>query len=84
MEKKSKVIIYQGIIEYLLEETNYSLKNIAALTNSSIKSLREIYLYSEIPRNFQSEIQLVKLFEMILEIQTKNPASKYFLNKQVK
>lgn len=84
MEKKSKVIIYQSIIKYLLEETNYTLKNIAALTNSSIKSLREIYLYSEIPRNFQSEIQLVKLFEMILEIQTKNPASKYFLNKQVK
>ncbi len=63
-----KVQIYKGIILYLLDSTHYTLKNIASLTNTSIKALRSIYLYEEIPHYFKSELQLVRLFQIILEI----------------
>ena len=68
MENNSKLLIYKGIIQYLLDSTNYSIKNIADLTNSSIKAIRTIYEHSSIPDNFISEIQLVKLYHMVLEI----------------
>lgn len=66
--KNSKVQIYNGMIEYLLESTNYTLKNIADLSNTSIKNIRLIYCESVLPTNFTSEIQLVRLYQMILDI----------------
>ena len=68
MEINSKLQIYKGMIQYLLESTNYTLKNIADLSNSSIKNIRTIHCDNLIPPNFASEIQLVKLYQMILEI----------------
>lgn len=70
MDSHSKLQIYKGIIQYLLESTNYTLKNIADLSSSSLKSIRSIYCDSSIPSNFASELQLVKLYQMILEINT--------------
>lgn len=68
--KNAKLQIYQGIIQYLLDTTNYTLKNIADLSSCSIKSIRCIYCEGFLPDNFPSEIQLLRLFQMILEIHT--------------
>jgi len=68
MENPSKLQIYKGMIQYLLESTNYTLKNIADLSNSSLKSIHSIYCDGLLPSNFASELQLVKLYHMILEI----------------
>ena len=35
MENNSKLLVYKGIIQYLLESTHYTLKNIADLSRSS-------------------------------------------------
>lgn len=68
MEHHSKQIIYKGIIQYLLKSTSYTLKNIADLTNTSISSLHSIYCLNEFPDNFRAEISLLKLYQIILEI----------------
>lgn len=72
MEKITKIQIYKGMIQYLLESTSYTIKNIADLTNSSIKNIRSIYLGDQMPIYFPSEVQLIKLYQIVLEIQTKN------------
>ena len=80
MENHSKLQIYKGIIQYLLESTNYNLKNIAELSNSSIKHLRSIHYQNMIPVDFFSESQLVKLYQIILDIHPiKNRRSKYIV-----
>ncbi len=68
MNQNSKLQIYKGIIQYLLETTHYNLNNIADLSNTSIKSIRSIYCEEYIPPNFSSELQLVKLYHAILEL----------------
>jgi len=68
MQQNPKVQIYQGMIQYLLESTQYSLKNIADLSNSSMKNIRSIHCDGLIPSGFASELDLVKLFQMILEV----------------
>jgi len=55
------------MIQFLLENTNYSLKSIAKLSDSTIKEIRSIYTYNEMPVNFKSELKLVRLFHVILE-----------------
>lgn len=67
MKNNLKLQIYKGIIQYLIDTTNYSLKNIAMLSNSSIKNILHIYKHDQIPPSFDSEIELVRLFEIILE-----------------
>ncbi|KTD64423.1 hypothetical protein Lspi_1230 [Legionella spiritensis] len=79
MENNSKLQIYKGIIQYLLGSTNYTLKNIAELCNSSIKSIQTIYSDSLIPHNFSSEKELVKLYQMILEINSNRDAYRKYL-----
>jgi hypothetical protein len=80
MENHSKLQIYKGIIQYLLESTNYNLKNIAELTNSSIEHIRSIYCQNMVPVDFLSESQLVKLYQIILDIHPKqNRRSKYIV-----
>ncbi len=72
MTINSKLKIYQGIIQYLLDSTGYDLENIAALTNSSIKNIRSLYRGNEIPTNFSSsEKHLVQLYQIILELHIK-------------
>lgn len=68
MEKKLKIQIYQGMIQYLLESTHYTLEDIADLSNSSIKNIRSIHHDGLIPLAFISEIQLIKLFQMVIEV----------------
>lgn len=67
MHHHSKLQIYKGIIQYLLDSTNYTIKNIAEVTNSSVKTIRTIYCQDHIPAHF-SEINLVKLYHMMLEL----------------
>lgn len=72
MTNPPKLQIYQGMIQYLLDSTGYDLKNIAALSNASIKGIRSIYHGDEVPANFySSEKHLVQLYQMILELNAK-------------
>ncbi|HAT1811088.1 TPA: hypothetical protein I8Y95_000564 [Legionella pneumophila] len=82
MTNHPKLQIYQGIIQYLLDSTGYDIKNIAALSNASIKSIRTIYEGIGMPANFaSSEKQLVQLYQMILELNTKQRSGLQFLAK---
>lgn len=69
MQHYSKLQIYKGMIQYLLESTPYTLKTIADLSHASIKSIRTIYCYDQIPRNFSAELDLVKLYHMVRELE---------------
>jgi hypothetical protein len=79
--KNPKLQIYQGIIEYLLESTNYNLKNIAELSNSSIEQIRSIYTKNIVPAPFKSELGLLKLYQIILEFHTSR--DNYFVERAV-
>jgi hypothetical protein len=80
LQPNTKVQIYKGIIQYLLESTNYNLKNIAELSNSSLEHLRSIHCQNMLPADFLSESQLVKLYQIILDIHPKkNRRSKYIV-----
>lgn len=68
MSTNYKLQIYKGIIHYLLEYTNYSLKNIAELSQSTLKNIKTIYSEDFIPPSFSSECHLVRLYQMILEL----------------
>jgi hypothetical protein len=63
-----KLEIYKGMIQYLLESTNYTLKMIADLSDSSLQSIHSIYYENQIAPNFTSELQLVRVFQIILEL----------------
>ncbi len=69
VKDNSKLQIYKGVIQYLLESTNYTLKNIADLSGTSIMSIRSIYLDGDIPPAFNSELQLIKLFLAVFQIE---------------
>ena len=77
MESCSKLPIYRGIIQYLLESTNYTLKNIAEHTSVPIQHLQSIYMGGQIPLYLSSELRLIKLYQIILECHKhkKNSAS---------
>ena len=66
---KFKVIIYKGIIDYLLSSTHFTLKDIANHTGAPISSIRSIYHDQMIPSHFLSEIALTRLYQIILDIQ---------------
>ena len=68
MQQNTKVQIYQGMIQYLLESTHYTLKNIADLSHSSMKNISSIQCDGLIPPVFASELQLVKFYQMVLEV----------------
>ena len=68
MSSNSKIKIYQGIIEYLIKTTNYTLEDIADLIDSSIENIHLIHTHSLIPANFSSESQLLKLYQTIVEL----------------
>lgn len=82
MKNHLKLQIYQGIIQYLLDSTSYDIKNIASLSNASVKSIRTIYQGNEMPPNFSSsEKHLVQLYQMILELNNKQRGCLQFLAK---
>lgn len=68
MDPNSKLNIYKGMIQYILDSTNYTLKNIADLSNSEVSNIRAIYCSDHFPTNFRSEVQLLKLYQIVLEI----------------
>ena len=65
--------IYKGIIQYLLDTTPYTIKNIAELSNSSVKIIRSIYCDNQIPSRVSTELSLVKLYHMIIELHLREP-----------
>lgn len=71
MYKNLKLSVYQGIIQYLLDNTDYNLKKIASFSHCSIKAIRSIYTYGEIPPDFSTELYLIRLFQIIIELEHK-------------
>lgn len=68
MKSHAKLQIYKGIIQYLLDETGYTLKHIAELSSSHVSNLRSIYCDGVLPETFKSEHQLVSLYQFVLDI----------------
>lgn len=68
MEHHSKLNIYKGMIQYILDSTHYTLKHIAQLSHSSLDNIQMIYCHDSVPKRFQSEVELMKLYQIILEI----------------
>lgn len=78
MDKSIKVSIYKSMIEYFLNSTDYSLKRIAFLANSSIANIQAIYRYGEIPGDFNEELDLVRLYMMILDSERRRQQTRAF------
>ncbi|CZP18535.1 TPA: hypothetical protein JBI42_04110 [Legionella pneumophila] len=68
MEHHSRLNIYKGMIQYILDSTHYTLKHIAQLSHSSLDNIRMIYCHDSVPNNFKSEVELMKLYQIVLEI----------------
>lgn len=68
MNGNVKIQIYKGMIQYVLDSTHYNLKNIAQLSHTSLNNIRMIYCHESVPSNFKSEVELMKLYQIILEI----------------
>lgn len=66
MQTAAKLKIYQGIIQYLLDSTPYTLKNIADLSHASVRNIQSIYQDNRIPEGFESEHELIQLYYTIL------------------
>ncbi|HFT6662040.1 TPA: hypothetical protein ACGRM6_001313 [Legionella pneumophila] len=71
MSHDYKVGIYKGIIQYLLDATNYSLQRIANLSNSPIAYLQLIYHHNRLPQNRSIELNLLKLFVVYIDMEIK-------------
>jgi len=70
-----KLQIYKGIIRYILDSTHYTLKNIADLSGTALDNIRAIYCHDSAPSNFKSEVQLLKLYQIVLELNV-NPKNR--------
>lgn len=68
MDHHSRLNIYKGMIQYILDSTSYTLKHIAQLSHSSLDSIRAIYCHDLLPNSFKSEVQLLQLYQIVLEI----------------
>lgn len=66
-----KITIYKGIIRYLLDSTNYSLQRIANLSNSSVAHLQLIYQHDRLPKESKVELNLLKLFTTVIDMELK-------------
>ncbi|MCE3044172.1 hypothetical protein [Legionella sp. 16cNR16C] len=66
-----KITIYKGIIQYLLDTTNYSLQRIANLSNSSVAHLQSIYEHERLPKERKVELDLLKLFIIVIDMEFK-------------
>ena len=79
MQQNPKVQIYKGMIQYLLESTNYKLQTIADFSDTSFEYIRSIYLDEFIPSGFTSESQLIKLFHIVVSLNIKSPQQTKFV-----
>lgn len=66
-----KIVIYKEMIQYLLDSTNYSLDRIANLSNSPIAHLQLIYRYNKLPKESKVELNLLKLFITVIDMELK-------------
>ncbi|MCX7118210.1 MAG: hypothetical protein NTW94_10000 [Legionellales bacterium] len=73
MKNNSKTLIYKAMIHYLLDSTRYTFKDIADLSDTSINNIRSIYYDDQLPAGFSSELQLVKLYHMVIELENHTP-----------
>lgn len=71
MEQNFRLQISKSIIHYLLESTNYTIKNIADLCNASITHIRSIYSEGHFVLSAASELKLINLYHIILELNLK-------------
>ncbi|RAP36818.1 hypothetical protein B1207_07715 [Legionella quinlivanii] len=76
-----KIRIYKGIIEYLLKTTNYSLKNIADLIDTSMRSINLAYSEQAFSIKYSSELKLLKLYQAVLQFNV-HTAQPYISEKQ--
>jgi len=65
---EQKICIYKGIIQYLLDSTNYSLHRIANLSNSPVAHLQLIYHHNKLPQMKDVELNLLKILFIDMEI----------------
>ncbi|HAU0370650.1 TPA: hypothetical protein JBF73_15790 [Legionella pneumophila] len=68
---EQKIGIYKGIIQYLLDSTNYSLHRIANLSNSPVAHLQLIYHHNKLPHTKGVELNLLKLFILFIDMEIK-------------
>ncbi|HAT4425268.1 hypothetical protein [Legionella pneumophila] len=61
--------IYKGMIQHILNTTDFSIKSIAILARTSIDEIQSIYYDNHIQFGYNKEINLIRLFELILEMQ---------------
>lgn len=71
MNTNSKLQIYKGMIEYLLDSTTYPLQRIANLSNSSFHNLQAIYVDNRLPPDPKTELNLLKLFSTVIDMELK-------------
>ncbi|EEZ95977.1 TPA: hypothetical protein VAI00_001340 [Legionella pneumophila] len=71
MFHEQKIIIYKGMIQYLLDTTNYSLQRIANLSNSPIAHLQLIYHHNRLPKESKVEMNLLKLYLTVIDMEQK-------------
>lgn len=71
MENNARLLIYQGIIQYLLESTKYTLKNIADLSDTPVKEIQEIFHNESLTIDLSGELGLIKLYHIIRETHIK-------------
>ena len=66
-----KVSIYKEIIQYLMGSTNYSLQRIANLSNTPVAHLQLIHQFNSLPKNSKAELNLLKLFCTVVDMELK-------------
>jgi hypothetical protein len=71
MFQDQKVMIYKGMIQYLLNTTNYSLQRIANLSSSQLAHLQLIHHHNRIPKETNVELNLLKLFTIVIDMELK-------------
>lgn len=71
MLNSQRVSIYKGIIQYLLDITNYPLQQIANLSNSPIQQLKAIYCQNQLPIDSNVELNLLSLFATLVDMEQK-------------
>jgi len=62
----SKLKTYKGIIEYLLQTTHFTIKNIADLSKSSVETIQSIRDEKDTPQNF-SAMCLILLYQITVK-----------------
>lgn len=80
MEQYLRLKVGRGIIQYLLASTNYTLKDIAILSNSSIKQIRAIYNGEDLFTHFSSELNLLDIYRVVLRFD-QSPVSYKHIDK---